>query len=130
MKRLIIPVLIAFAGVAHAQDEDTTLPPIPALRFLVPCPRLVWVNGQATIQYVLEWEEPAHIDPRFADSMKVIDLRELLTEDHIYLSRHTGFLDSFESKYRRERVSRNEPALRIADSVWEARKRRDVVVLR
>ena len=79
----------------------------------------VIIDGKLTyITDTVSHERSYYFTQREQDSIRILDFRDLLTMDHIWLSHYVWRNDSADGVYRRNRIARNEMNLHEADSAF------------
>jgi hypothetical protein len=111
MKTILLTILLGTPIVTYAQEP--TIPHVWATAY-----HLDLVNGQ--VVYILDtFHYPAlYTTQREKDSIRILDFRDLLTMDHLWLSHNVWRNDSDNGIYRRVRIARNEVNLHQADSAF------------
>jgi hypothetical protein len=111
MKTIILTILLLTPIAAKAQE--------PIISHVSPRSyHLDLVNGQV-IQVLDTFQYPVlYTTQREKDSIRILDFRDLLTMDHLWLSHNVWRNDSANGMYRRNRIARNEVNLHQADSVF------------
>jgi hypothetical protein len=113
MKTIILTILILTPIVASAQEP--TIPHVWAKAY-----HLDLINGQ--VVHVLDtFHYPVYSSTqREKDSIRILDFRDLLAMDHLWLGHNVWRNDSANGIYRRQRIARNEVNLHQADSAFTA----------
>jgi len=117
MKTKWLPIAYFFLApiCAFAQDSARIVAPVPSFRVWSPN-----IEDHCVIQRVAE----ISIAPQFyttkreRDSIRILDLRDLLAMDHVWVSRNVCRLDSSDGMSRQSRITLNTLALRSADSAF------------
>jgi hypothetical protein len=111
MKTIILTILLLTPIAAKAQEP--IISQVSPLYY-----HLDLVNGQ--VVHVLDtFHYPAlYTTQREKDSIRILDFRDLLAMDHLWLSHNVGRNDSADGIYRRNRIARNEVNLHQADSAF------------
>ena len=115
MKTIILTFLLFTPITAIAQE--LTIHRVAPREYI---PKMV--NGQLT--WVVDTVSLDHVyftTQRERDSIRILDFRDLLAMDHVWLSHNIWRDDSADGIYRRNRIARNEVNLREADSTFTAR---------
>ena len=112
MKTTILALILLTPLAAQAQE--------PIIHAVAPrVEHLAIVDGHfAYITDTISLEPVYFVTKREQDSVRIICFRELLAEDHVWLSRHLWRNDSTDGIYRRTRIVRNEGNLHSADSAF------------
>ncbi len=113
MKTILLTILILTPIVASAQEPTVSRTQPIAYH-------LDLVNGQ--VVHVLDtFHYPVYSSTqREKDSIRILDFRDLLAMDHLWLSHNVWRNDSANGIYRRQRIARNEVNLHQADSAFTA----------
>jgi hypothetical protein len=111
MKTIILTILILRPVVMQAQEP--TIPRVAPIAY-----HLDLVNGQV-VSILDTFNYPVlYTTQREKDSIRILDFRDLLAMDHLWLGHNVWRNDSANGIYRRQRIARNEVNLHQADSAF------------
>ena len=110
MKTIILTIILLAPVGADAQTLHNVAPRTQHVTI---------INGKLTyITDTISLERSFYFTKREQDSIRILDLRDILTMDHTWLSHCVWRNDSSDGIYRRNRIARNEVNLREADSAF------------